>query len=1018
MSENMSTLLRDALLNNSFDYSSMHDTLKNTWHNSFSYLYEKQKAFIEYKELFYYSNDDVSRNSKLIGHLYVDKWNRASFDIGTDLINVCNREEYRRSRFYQKEFSSIDLITNQSIFLKVPVIMIDNHVIWDYKIKINKETTTIILPFKRSFVIKNERNFENNWDIIYVDHCIQVFVVDNIYYERLNLNKNNINYNRENMSISIPKEYLSDYPKNKDGTMFCSIHIPNLNGNAYELGTSLIDFFDEGEYYTAYLTKSISDIIFKTGISFYIDMIFFNHLHRHIYYNGSTSISDGTEPTVTVIEKENGISYSMPIPIENIILFKKSINDDEYRVLKNTDNVKMSYPNIYFIKDKDQQFKDEYKLFYFFYPNDDLKYKYVFDFYKSFLLNHFKLGIEEVIDKIYRNTMEYSGYNDEQIIEFRQVFFWVLRYQYYHYKYGEMDFLQRYKLLDEEKDDTPWEYKDTTLRNWIMVDPNTLRNYVLDQNKLGDSYHLFTNTIDMPSRLRKNASLEMKEECINFNEDRYVFAMANEQESGKLLNCRVFVDGIMVADLIQERKLFMEYLYIPAEMVTDDSYIEIEIFPSYRFTKEVTFSSLDDVKEITIIEPTENIFPTAADLYYSEKKGSEETRYTNNFFDITSMYKNCEFPVTTMDKTKPVMFTRLNKFKIKPSKNSIEVLNKPINICISKIPSGLTVLMDEAGFPYLEFIENNFNFSIDYIRIYLNGRLLPRIKYAFFSSLPNPKLQILEYCDIGDILYLDITPYRYTEVFYKEKISEDELIIDLKGYINKPFDIRYFDVYMNGRKLSLNNVMSLDPWSFTLVNLKSYHNLTIYERDRDYEFFGLDYNKSIYYFSLEDLMKKNFLSIDDKKELIKTIIDNSKDDRLNIYPNTDEEVPQDYTDLRNYIIMYMFYEDELIPKRYVNPDELQFNKSVMHSDFQLVDDVYHTTTHDGRNEQEKKRREKYVDALCLSPDIVVRIEDDSEIEDRDMNAFSVGHMNTLDENILKEEICISNAYPIENEGGE
>ena len=158
MSKNLQKLLQEALNNNSYDYSSMHLELKKTWENSFSYLYALQKSYIEYEENFYYSNNDTSRNSSHIGHLYLDKRNRAMFDVDYDLIHVTDREEYRTSKYYQKEMDVQDVINNPSIFKKVPILVIDNQVLWDYRLRVTKDVTNIILPFKRNFVIEDKRN--------------------------------------------------------------------------------------------------------------------------------------------------------------------------------------------------------------------------------------------------------------------------------------------------------------------------------------------------------------------------------------------------------------------------------------------------------------------------------------------------------------------------------------------------------------------------------------------------------------------------------------------------------------------------------------------------------------------------------------------------------------------------------------------------------------------------------------------------------------------------------------------
>ena len=197
MSENLQALLKDALLNNSYDYEVMHNTIKNTWMNSFSYLYSLQKAYIEYEELFYFSNDEDSRNSKSIGKLYLDRRNRANFDIDYDLIHVASREEFRLSDYYLKAITIDDIVYNPKIFTKVPIIIIDDQVIWDYTITVKKDITTVTLPFKRKFVLKDERNSITD-DIIYQDHKIQVLVIDNIYYQRYRMNKSSLYFNSVN----------------------------------------------------------------------------------------------------------------------------------------------------------------------------------------------------------------------------------------------------------------------------------------------------------------------------------------------------------------------------------------------------------------------------------------------------------------------------------------------------------------------------------------------------------------------------------------------------------------------------------------------------------------------------------------------------------------------------------------------------------------------------------------------------------------------------------------------------
>lgn len=1061
MSQNLQKLLKEALLNNSYDYDAMHRSLKKTWMNSFSYLYTMQKEYIEYEELFYFSNDIESRNHSRIGHMYLDKLIYANFDVDYDLIRVMNREEFRTSKFYGQKFTIEDIKMNPHIFSKIPVVIIDDKVIWDYQIKVSEECTTFTLPFRRNFVLKDERNPDTG-EVIYVDHKVQVLVLDNIFYQRISTNKSMINFNATakqfKVSSAIIEKFIESdvekYISNKwvekykvsdpsllptgqeaqmrkeidkslkshslpiqDGTMMCSIHIPNEYGEGYRLGTEIITLVrDENGDYVAELSDNLNNLLHTTNRNFYMSFIFFNRLYRHTFYTGknTTTARDGHNPDLLVVQQSELVPYKTPVPVENFMVFKKRKGSGKYILEKNSKMLQLHYPNIYSFKDENIEQGDEYQVFYFYHNAYDLEYTVLFDFYYRYLVDKFSeqtKSLEEVINDIYYGREEYSGFTKKQIKDFEKTFKKILNYTYYKHKYGEMDFLTRYVNIKGNEDKEVIEYKDETLKDWIKVEPHVLREYVLDQKKLGSSYHLFTNTIDLASRLRTDTSVEFGMPSRSFDEERYVFSFANEKDFPTLLDCRVFVDGLMVVDLYQERRLFMDYLYIPASMVTEDSYIEIEIFPTYSFSQGVTFTSMDDEKEITIMEPKDNIYPTTADIYF-EDNDLLAHRYDKNFFDITSIYDRGEFLFESDDPEKPVKFTRLNTFKIKP--NSENVLNVPLTLNFSKCPNGMEVLIDRDGYPYMEIIEDHFNFNLEYIRIFRNGRLLPRSKYAFFSSYHCPRLLLLDYYEAGELIYIDVTPYRYTEIYHQTDLSPENTLIDLKGIINKPFDIRYYDVYLNGRKLSLNNVFSITPTQLTLVNIKSNYDLTIYERERDWEYFGLDYTQNIYYFSLDDFLNESYISEDERNKIIKDIIDNTKDDRLNIHPNTNEEERlDDGDDKRVYAIFHVFYYDELLPKTYVNPDRLQFSEDLLSSDFPEILEMYKQVRYDEAiDEYWKNITSGMPEVICLDPDIIVAGAEDND----NLLAYMVGHPNEVEQEYLDQTIIIDNDPNIDKEG--
>lgn len=1092
MSENLQVLLQEALNNNSYDYSSMHLDLKKTWENSFSYLYTLQKSYIEYEELFYYSNNTENRNSEHIGHLYVDKYNRALFDIDYDLIHVYTREAYRTSKYYhEKELNIQTIIDNPDIFMKVPIIMIDDQAIWDYKLKITKDVTTIILPFKRNFVISPKRNpdvsilkrgnqytitkdlevfgtdptgdaIDLNYeflpakvvkirnvimdatrkgqtissleaeidqllfdyyiideindekvvitavedDIVYIDHKIQVLVVDNIFYHRYRFHRINLGLNTADKSIAILYSLLGSEFKapRQNGTYMLSFHFPNINNKGHELGSVLIPAEKRDGYLYAKIPSSLCDKLSNYDMSFLLSIVFVSRLQLHTFYNNRdyTVANEDKETNFFILEEENLKPYAMPIPVENLMIFKEDGKTGNGSLIKNTDSVKMYYPNIYQIVDEEMKPGDIYRIYYFYYNGYDLKYTPVHHFYYQFLDDIFKEPMEKIINDIYWGNYDLWTYfeNDgEQVDAFTNIFNKILNYKYYQHNYGEIDFLYRYTQEEGNEDKEPTEYKDETLRDWIKVQPFVLMDYVLEQKHRGVVHFLFTNQLNLSKRLRQDTSFEM-DTVTKFDEMRYVFAIANRDIFPKPLNCRVFVDGIFVMNLYQERKDFLDYIYIPISYVTEDSFIEVEIFNTYEFETTATFTSMDDVKQISIVEPEKNIAPTIADLVFIDEN-DDTTRYDNDFFDITAHYRRGDFEVKPVSPDKPIRFTRLSNFTIKP--NDDAVLNIPFKIRLAKIASGELYKVKEAGIQIFSLVTDGFGFNFEYVRFFVNGRLLPRGRYFINTNYNYPVVYLLDEYEVGDEIYIDVTPYRYKEIYYQKDLSPDEQIIDLKDVITKPFNIRYYDVYLNGRKMNLTNAYFIDPWSMTLTNLKSVHNLVIYEKERDYEYFGLNYKENQYYFSIEDLLDQPFITEEERATIIKRIIDSQKDDRTNIHPNTNEEEDFDHSDISEYIRIYSFYHDELIPKTVYYPDIKQSTHETLTDLYYPIYNAYHMSPAGCTNDPvDKERRKNYCHAILIDPDIDLK--KTPEGEEYKQLVYTVGHLDEVEQEKLDTPI--------------
>lgn len=763
-----------------------------------------------------------------------------------------------------------------------------------------------------------------------------------------------------------------------------------------------------------------------------------------------------------VIEREDYVPYAMPIAKENILLFReKSVPTVESDYVNQTDallhldhtkGIDEYYPNIYsynYDMDDDIEVGDTIWTFYFYHEAESLQYTPMHHWYYRFLSHKFgNRSIEDVITRIYNDDLsDLDKFTENERIAFQTVFEEILNYKHFKHQYGEVDFLYNYQPLEENIEKLPIEYKIETLRKWIREEPFVLRDYVIEQNRVSKIYYIYTNTIDLEARIRYDDSLEAHGST-TFDEPHYVFAFANTRDKyPETINCRVFVDGLFIHEIHQIRYMNLDYIYIPTRYFEYGAYVEVEVFPQYVYEHEITFASTDDWKEFILDKPDYEIFPTRTDMYAYDEEGLQ---YDDSVFDIVSIYPEGEYEVSavpTFDvifetydeylsyegkfkennyyycrendqiyffwnseifnlgsfaKLHPVQFTRLRQFRIRPKFE--DVVGKKLTIRFTKYPFGFPIKFTEEGYPTLTVICRDFKFQPTYVRIFKNNRLLSRNRYTFIGNYNNPDqypvIQILEKCTPDDQLYLDITPFTYKEIFYKEELSKDELLVDLKEYITKPYDARYYECYLNGRRMSVNNIMAIEPWAITFVNLHSLYSLVIFEKERDWEYFGVDYKENLYGFTPSDLLNQPFMTDQDKTDLIKDFIEKIKDPDLIIHPNTNDEDRLPNEDLSKYLEMYYFYFNELIPKGFINPDRVQFStESMLHN----YDAVYHTYSVLPYDESGVTRKMYYPEVLILDPDKMIQSVDN---ESKECALFSVGHPPVVDQEYLDQDISI------------
>jgi hypothetical protein len=169
-----------------------------------------------------------------------------------------------------------------------------------------------------------------------------------------------------------------------------------------------------------------------------------------------------------------------------------------------------------------------------------------------------------------------------------------------------------------------------------------------------------------------------------------------------------------------------------------------------------------------------------------------------------------------------------------------------------------------------------------------------------------------------------------------ETIPADD-IIDLTGMIDKPFDFRWHDIYINGRKLVKKDVEILSANKIKILKTNSLRWLEIIENSRDKEYFG--------YEPIYDFMDILF-------EIDKEFADRVKDSIDNMY-DIEEPVIDQIVSILDYLLRH-FYDNYMIPNYgLINPDLMQINRYTVryYKDLLHEEDTYFPLNPDlGRGE--------------------------------------------------------------------
>lgn len=319
-----------------------------------------------------------------------------------------------------------------------------------------------------------------------------------------------------------------------------------------------------------------------------------------------------------------------------------------------------------------------------------------------------------------------------------------------------------------------------------------------------------------------------------------------------------------------------------------------------------------------------------------------------NYIDYTQV---ADYQKSILDPdNKGMNSTRLYKLRIR-LKNQ-DLLRKELTVHLNKHSIYNYLTMEYSNYPCCDMNIINPEKGDEYIRVFKEGRLMSKNRYAFLTNLNNPRIQLLERIKRGTSVCIDGTPYRNRLVYFMPEIETNdsgEIYIDLREYINKPFDLRYYEIYLNGRRLNRTNVFPISQWEIRLAGVHSIYNLEIYEKDRDWEYYGCDFGN---YYTVSDLFEENFMEEEVKDKIIEEMFG-----ELPKNDNTEDHQPWDRDFDIDTVWFEVFYYNRLIPLGLASGDEVQFNIDDIRENFKIIYDNFYRKNALGEN------------VLLLNPDV-------------------------------------------------
>lgn len=762
-----------------------------------------------------------------------------SYNINASLSDGHKRLLYIKSPLKGKVMSYTDIFKNINIFDKVPLVFIDGVLYTNISIKQMNENLYIYVNFRRTSTTSSE--------ISYTWQEFNLMINSGVNVDIILLPSMNLKY-----KLDFPlSEIQSNINKGISLTGFTNL-------NSKKQTNTLLSFMNYSKYLFMYqlspVTVDNGMVKYQKSLMDKLDVSKMKNVRAYLF---------STPNLLNTISVPHGTNYfsigikDMPVPVESMLIFKKS----EYGYVYDRDTtLTMYYPNIYKVNKSLNNDKD--LLIYIFYSditntNIGSKYTNELDLYHRHTTNLLQLYENNTIDEFIKE------YKPKEIV----------------FSDSDFNLSEQYPYRDD--------YIKTRFIELISSNGSIYKEYLTKVLPNTREIYIDISKIDLSKRIRNNNKKEINNEELyeTFSTPHYLLKFTYDGFNDKM---NIWVDGLFIVPTIYNDSLY-QYVYIPMDRVKPNSIMLIERFHDIETSVDFTYDSIEDYTEIhtdTIIN-INDVFLTGTDIdgniyHIYDDEYSLYIRNDNNEFVLATGY--------------PFYSTDVICVKMSTDKYILDTLQ--LRTSVKNINKKIT---GDNGVDINDII----SYDMNHMNVYLNGRMVlnSTVDFGFNHSAGGPHhIKFISLVKPTDVVSVSYTPV-YRKKIVEMNTFDENGYIDLHGIIDKPFDIKWFDIFINGVKLHKNQIVYITPYKILIKNFNSRKHLIIYEK----YFNSMDIAGNI---DINDTILNNY----------PTILDNLISGNI---------VPDDLSDIGEVVLAVLpIIEEFLLGMTLINPDTLQFSRTI------------------------------------------------------------------------------------------